>query len=191
MGMKRKAHVTFHPMILLAKPLSNKRMNPINKLKEMQIMKNVEKLQVRRGGSDLVKNQDCITLVSTEYVLFHFLDYLQIDNVVIHFLPHSWVNDLHRRSKFLNLFNIVYFSCSMVHHLTPNYQLFTARKATLIVELTKFMVDLHVDKIKSYVTIVTKVAKEAGFAATENTDWKRDHIATFERVDDSEENKGL
>ncbi|XP_066463853.1 dynein axonemal assembly factor 3 isoform X2 [Eleutherodactylus coqui] len=93
-------------------------------------------------------------------------NYLQINNVVIHFLPHSWVNDLHRRSKFLNLFNIVYFSC-------------------------RFMVDLHVDKIKSYVTIVTKVAKEAGFAATENTDWKRDHIATFERVDDSEENKGL
>ncbi|XP_056399937.1 dynein axonemal assembly factor 3 isoform X3 [Hyla sarda] len=119
-------------------------------------------------------------------------NYLKIDNVVIHFLPLSWVNDLHRRSKFLNLFNIVYFSCSMVHHLTQDYKLITARKATLIVELTKFMVDLHVDKVKSYVTIVTKVAKEAGFAATENLDWKRDHVATFERVDDSEEDqKGL
>ncbi|XP_075696033.1 dynein axonemal assembly factor 3 isoform X2 [Rhinoderma darwinii] len=72
--------------------------------------------------------------------------YLKIDNVVIHLLPLSWVDDLHRRSKFLNLFNIVYFSCSMVHHLTSDYKLITARKATLIVELTKFMVDLHVDK---------------------------------------------
>lgn len=119
-------------------------------------------------------------------------NYLKIDNVVIHFLPLSWVNDLHRRSKFLNLFNIVFFSGSMVHHLTSDYKLITARKASLIVELTKFMVDLHVDKVKSYVTIVTKVAKEAGFAATENLDWKRDHIATFERVDDREEDqKGL
>ncbi|XP_075047432.1 dynein axonemal assembly factor 3 [Mixophyes fleayi] len=115
--------------------------------------------------------------------------FIKVDNVEIHFLPLSWVNSLHQRSKFLNLFNIVYFSCSMVHYLNPEYKLITAKKSTLIVELTKFMVDLHVDKIKSYVTIVTKVAKEAGFAAKENTDWKRDHITTFERVDDCVEEK--
>ncbi|XP_040288351.1 dynein assembly factor 3, axonemal [Bufo bufo] len=119
-------------------------------------------------------------------------NYHKLDNVVIHLLPLSWVHDLHHRSKFLKLFNMIYFSCSMVHHLTPDYKLISARKATLILELTKFMVDLHVDKIKSYVTIVAKVAKEAGFAATENIDWKRDHLATFERLDDGEEDqKGL
>ncbi|KAM3923359.1 dynein axonemal assembly factor 3 [Leptodactylus fuscus] len=119
-------------------------------------------------------------------------NYVKLDNVVIHFLPLSWVNDLHRRSKLLNLFNIVYFSCSMVHHLSADYKLITAKKASLIVELTKFMVDLHVDKVKSYVTIVTKVAKEAGFATTENIDWKRDYVATFERVDNCDEvRKGL
>ncbi|KAG8567995.1 hypothetical protein GDO81_013857 [Engystomops pustulosus] len=117
-------------------------------------------------------------------------NYIKINNVIIHFLPLSWVTDLHRRSKFLSLFNIIYFSCSMVHHLTADYRLITASKATLIVELTKFMVDLHVDKVKSYVSIVTKVAKEAGFATTENLDWKRDHVATFERMDNTE-NKEL
>ncbi|XP_063798898.1 dynein axonemal assembly factor 3 [Pseudophryne corroboree] len=115
--------------------------------------------------------------------------FIKIDNLEIHFLPLSWVNSLQQRSKFLNLFNIVYFSCSMVHYLNPEYKLITAKKSTLIVELTKFMVDLHVDKVKSYVTIVTKVAKEAGFAAKENTDWKRDHIAAFERLDDCGEEK--
>lgn len=53
----------------------------------------------------------------------------------------------------------------------------------------RFMVDLHVDKVKSYVTIVTKVAKEAGFTTTENIDWKRDYIATFERSEDCVEEK--
>ncbi|XP_040181703.1 dynein assembly factor 3, axonemal [Rana temporaria] len=119
---------------------------------------------------------------STDYIL-------KIDNIEIHFLPLSWVNELHRRSKFLDLFNLVFFSCSMVHYLNAEYKLITARKATLIVELTKFMVDLHVDKVKSYVTIVTKVAKEAGFTTTENIDWKRDYIATFERSEDCVEEK--
>ncbi|XP_018423768.1 PREDICTED: dynein assembly factor 3, axonemal [Nanorana parkeri] len=119
-------------------------------------------------------------------------NFVKIDNVEVHFLPLSWVSELHRRSKFLNLFNLVYFSCSMVHYLNPEYKLITARKATLIVELTKFMLDLHVDKVKSYVTIVTKVAKEAGFTTTGNIDWKRDHIATFERLEDCvEEKNGL
>ncbi|XP_073513878.1 dynein axonemal assembly factor 3 [Phyllobates terribilis] len=116
-------------------------------------------------------------------------NYLQVDNVVIHLLPLSWVNDLHRKSKFLNLFNIVSFSCSMVHHLTTDYKLITARKATLIIELTKYMVDLHADRVKSYISIITKVAEEAGFVATENIDWKRDYVATFERPDDRDEDQ--
>ncbi|XP_073427179.1 dynein axonemal assembly factor 3 [Dendrobates tinctorius] len=116
-------------------------------------------------------------------------NYLQVDNVVIHLLPLSWVNDLHHKSKFLNLFNLVSFSCSMVHHLTADYKLITARKATLIIELTKFMVDLHGDKVKSYISIITKVAEEAGFVATENLDWKRDYIARFERLDDRDEDQ--
>ncbi|KAM9299404.1 dynein axonemal assembly factor 3 [Gastrophryne carolinensis] len=111
-------------------------------------------------------------------------NFFKVDNVEIHFLPLSWVSELHRRSKFYNLFNMVYFSCSMVHYLNPEYKMITARKATLILELTKYMIDLHVDKMKSYVNIVTKVAKEAGFMTTGNLDWKRDHIAIFERLED-------
>lgn len=62
----------------------------------------------------LFKTQDYIThyynITYNMSSLLNFLDYLKIDNVVINFLPLSWVNDLHRRSKFLNLFNIVFFS---------------------------------------------------------------------------------
>ncbi|XP_072282208.1 dynein axonemal assembly factor 3 [Pyxicephalus adspersus] len=126
---------------------------------------------------------------STDHEDFSQTNFMKIDNVKIYFLPLSWVNELHRRSKLLNLFNLVYFSCSMVHYLNPEFKQITARKATLIVELTKFMVDLHVDKVKSYVTIVSKVAKDAGFTTTENIDWKRDYIATFERMEDCLEEK--
>ncbi|KAM4704364.1 dynein axonemal assembly factor 3 [Rhinophrynus dorsalis] len=114
-------------------------------------------------------------------------NFIPLDNVQIHFLPFSWVNELHRKSKFLDFFNIVYFSCSMVHFLKPEYKLICSRKATLVLELTKFMVDLQTEKLKSYISIVTKVAEEAGFKTTEIFDWKRDYIATFERVDEIDE----
>ncbi|CAJ0957815.1 unnamed protein product [Ranitomeya imitator] len=116
-------------------------------------------------------------------------NYFHVDNVVIHLLPLSWVSDLHHKSKFLNLFNVVSFSCSMVHHLTADYKLITARKATLIIELTKFMVDLHGDKVKSYISIIRKVAEESGFVTTEDIDWKRDYIARFERLDDCDKDQ--
>ncbi|XP_063292665.1 dynein axonemal assembly factor 3 [Pelobates fuscus] len=112
--------------------------------------------------------------------------FIPLNNVKIHFLPISSVVDLHRKSKYHNLFNILYFSCNMVHHLTSAHKLMSAQKATLILELTKFMVDLQAEKIKSYVSIVTKVAKESGFTTTETIDWKRDSFAKFERVDDLE-----
>ncbi|XP_053308151.1 dynein axonemal assembly factor 3 [Spea bombifrons] len=112
------------------------------------------------------------------------LSFIPLSDVEIHFLPLNSVSDLHRKSRFHNLFNLLYFSCSMVHNLKPEYKLVSARKATLVLELTKFMVDLQTEKLKSYVSIVTKVAKDSGFTATESVDWKRDHVATFERTDD-------
>uniref|UniRef100_A0A8C5R2T7 Dynein axonemal assembly factor 3 n=1 Tax=Leptobrachium leishanense TaxID=445787 RepID=A0A8C5R2T7_9ANUR len=113
--------------------------------------------------------------------------FLPLNNVKIHLLPVTSVNDLHRYRKYHNLFNILYFSCSMVHNLKPEHKLMSARKATLLLELTKFMVDLQAEKLKSYASIVTKVAKESGFTATEPIDWKRSCFAKFERTEDSEE----
>ncbi|KAM8927740.1 dynein axonemal assembly factor 3 [Pelodytes ibericus] len=112
--------------------------------------------------------------------------FIPLNNVEIHFLHLNSVNDLHKNRKFHNLFNILYFSCSMVHNLRPEYKLMAAKKATLLLELTKFIVDLQAEKLKSYVSIVTKVAKESGFSISETIDWKRDYFASFERMDDLE-----
>ncbi|KAE8593458.1 hypothetical protein XENTR_v10019146 [Xenopus tropicalis] len=110
---------------------------------------------------------------------------ITLNNVEIHFLPLSWVNELHCR--FNNFFNLLYFSCSMVHFLKPEYKFIAASKATLVLELTKFMVDLQTEKLQDYVTIVAKLAQEAGFTPTETIDWKTDYIAKFERAHDSVE----
>ncbi|KAM4652865.1 dynein axonemal assembly factor 3 [Discoglossus pictus] len=115
-----------------------------------------------------------------------YKEFITLNNVKIHFLPFSWVNQLHRKSRFNNFFNMIYFSCGTIHLLEPEYKLITARKAIILIELTKFMVDLQTEKVKSYVTIVTKVAKEAGFTSSETVDWKREHVASFERMDDVE-----
>ncbi|KAG8434111.1 hypothetical protein GDO86_012473 [Hymenochirus boettgeri] len=111
--------------------------------------------------------------------------FIPLDNVEIHFLPFSWVNELHHKNKFTNFFHLFYFSCSMVHFLNPEYKLIAASKATLILELTKFMVTLQAEKLKSYIDIITKVAHEAGFTSAKPNDWQKDPIATFQRVDDS------
>nr|F6S9E6.2 RecName: Full=Dynein axonemal assembly factor 3 [Xenopus tropicalis] len=99
---------------------------------------------------------------------------ITLNNVEIHFLP-----------RFNNFFNLLYFSCSMVHFLKPEYKFIAASKATLVLELTKFMVDLQTEKLQDYVTIVAKLAQEAGFTPTETIDWKTDYIAKFERAHDS------
>ncbi|OCT72926.1 dynein assembly factor 3, axonemal isoform X2 [Xenopus laevis] len=113
--------------------------------------------------------------------------FITLNNVEIHFLPLSWVNELHCKGRFTNFFNLLYFSSSMVHLLKPEYKVIAASKATLVLELTKFMVDLQADKVQSYVSIVTKLAQGAGFTSDEPIDWKTHYIARFERGDDSVE----
>ncbi|XP_053545917.1 dynein axonemal assembly factor 3 [Bombina bombina] len=111
-------------------------------------------------------------------------DFLPLNDVEIHFLPLSWVNELHHKSKFLKLFNLIYFSCRTVHFLKPQFKQISAYKATLVLELTKFVLDLQAEKVKNCVSLVTDLAKESGFAARESIYWKSNHVASFELIDD-------
>ncbi|XP_030051272.1 dynein axonemal assembly factor 3 [Microcaecilia unicolor] len=90
-------------------------------------------------------------------------DFLCPKYVKIHFLPLNSMTELHRKTKYQNLFNRVYFSYSMVHHLKPELKLLSAPRATLIVELAKFMVDVSKDQIQSFADQVTELAKDASF----------------------------
>ncbi|XP_069494165.1 dynein axonemal assembly factor 3 [Ambystoma mexicanum] len=101
-------------------------------------------------------------------------------NVRVHFLPLSCVRDLHLKSKYQKLFNLIYFSCSMVHQLTPELKLICAPKATLLLELTKYMVDLRKEQLSNFSTRVTELATEAGFAAFGTVDGERDAFARYE-----------
>ncbi|XP_043915185.1 dynein axonemal assembly factor 3 [Protopterus annectens] len=64
-------------------------------------------------------------------------DFFPLDNVRVHFLPVNCIQDLHKKMKFERFFNVTYFSCSMVQHVTPKLKLISAPKATLIVELAR------------------------------------------------------
>ncbi|MEE6482969.1 hypothetical protein FKM82_013391 [Ascaphus truei] len=110
-------------------------------------------------------------------------DFIPLNDVKVHFLPLNCISELHHKNKYLNLFNLIYFSCSMVHYLKPDLKLVSARKATLVVELAKFMVDLQKEQIRSFAARVTALSREAGFVSFGNMDGEKDDCAKFELVD--------
>ncbi|XP_025053349.1 dynein assembly factor 3, axonemal isoform X2 [Alligator sinensis] len=84
-------------------------------------------------------------------------------DVQIHFLPLNSTPQLHCKNQYQRLFNLLYFSCSMIHDLTPELQLVSAPSATLIVELTTFLPDLHKDQANAFTSRATALAAGAGF----------------------------
>uniref|UniRef100_UPI00398F8677 dynein axonemal assembly factor 3-like n=1 Tax=Pristiophorus japonicus TaxID=55135 RepID=UPI00398F8677 len=110
-------------------------------------------------------------------------DYLPLPDVKIHFLPLNCVTELHNKSNYSNLFNVIYFSCSMAHQLRPELKQIAAPHATLIVELTKFMLDLRKEVIAGFASRASEMAKEAGFVPFGNVDDEKDSFARFELKD--------
>ncbi|KAJ6654359.1 hypothetical protein lerEdw1_006952 [Lerista edwardsae] len=103
------------------------------------------------------------------------------DGVQVHFLPLSCLSELHHKGKYQQLFNLIFFSCSMVHFLKPNLHLVSAPKATLIVELTKFLPDLRKEQVSEFVFRVASMVTEAGFVPAEAT--KKKAFSLFQRGD--------
>lgn len=84
------------------------------------------------------------------------------ENVSIHFLPLNCIPDLQKKTKFQQLFHMVYFSNSMVHLLTPETSCLLSEKAMLIIETTMFMLDLKEEQSEEYLKKVTAMAQRAG-----------------------------
>ncbi|XP_051899174.1 dynein axonemal assembly factor 3-like [Pristis pectinata] len=110
-------------------------------------------------------------------------DYLPLPDVKIHFLPLNCVTELHKKSNYRNLFNVIYFSCSMVHQLKPELKQIAAPQATLIVELTKFMLDLRNETITKFASRAAELAMEAGFVPFGSMDGEKDSFVRFELKD--------
>ncbi|XP_078388106.1 dynein axonemal assembly factor 3 [Cetorhinus maximus] len=107
-------------------------------------------------------------------------DYLPLPDVKINFLPVNCVTELRKKSIYSNRFNVIYFSCGMIHQLIPELKQITAPQATLIVELTKFMLDLRKELVTKFANRATEMAKEAGFVPFGNVDDEKDSFARFE-----------
>ncbi|XP_069763722.1 dynein axonemal assembly factor 3-like isoform X2 [Narcine bancroftii] len=110
-------------------------------------------------------------------------DYLPLPDVKIHFLPLNSVTELHKKNNYRNLFNVMYFSCSMVHLLQPELKQIAAPQATLIVELPKFMLDLRNETMTKFARRAAEMAEEAGFVPFRSADDEKNSFARFELKD--------
>ncbi|XP_041093487.1 dynein assembly factor 3, axonemal-like, partial [Polyodon spathula] len=105
---------------------------------------------------------------------------LSLDQVKIHFLPVNCVERLHERSRYKQLFNIIYCSCSLVHQLKAPLRQIAAPRAALIIELGRYVLDLHTDQVSGLADRVCDIAKEAGFTPTGP---RSDVVARFQLCD--------
>ncbi|XP_013396625.1 dynein assembly factor 3, axonemal [Lingula anatina] len=102
-----------------------------------------------------------------------------VENFKVHFLPLNCAQDLSKKSKYQKLFNIAYFSNSMVHHLTPELAATLADKASVILELTLYMLELRPENIKLFSEKVTNMAKAAGCEVAAPCNPEKDNFARF------------
>ncbi|XP_041461977.1 dynein assembly factor 3, axonemal-like [Lytechinus variegatus] len=112
---------------------------------------------------------------------------MSLDNVEIHYLPIGSAPDLQKKSKYKRAFDVVYFSNSMVHHLTPEMSAVFSDKATVICETARYMLELKKEQCQEFVNKVTAMAKNAGCQASNPVDGFTCSTMrfTFERKGDS------
>jgi len=92
------------------------------------------------------------------------------EEVCVHFLPGSSFGQLHERRKFKSFFNHVFVSASMAVALQPNLKEIISPKATLTVELVKYILDLSKDKVKNFEERITEMAAQVGFEPLQQTE---------------------
>ncbi|XP_054850733.1 dynein axonemal assembly factor 3 isoform X2 [Eublepharis macularius] len=89
------------------------------------------------------------------------------EDIRVHFLPLNCLPQLHQKGRFQQLFNLIFFSCSMVHLLKPELHRVSAPKATLLIELTNFLPDLRKEQVSEFSSRVGNLVKATGFVPVE------------------------
>ncbi|XP_052802925.1 dynein axonemal assembly factor 3-like [Mya arenaria] len=114
--------------------------------------------QVEREVAEELKKADLsdIRPLDQEY------EPLPLNNVSISFLPMNSLPDLGRKAKYRGRFDLVYFSNSMVHLLTPDVAPAFADTATVVIESARYMLELKLEQVKMFVEKVIGLGKEAG-----------------------------
>ncbi|XP_066564821.1 dynein axonemal assembly factor 3 isoform X2 [Amia ocellicauda] len=118
-----------------------------------------------------MKKKDAKRNTQSDYEL------LCVDRVRISVLPVGSVSRLQHRDAYRGRFHIIYCSCSMAHQLGAPLREIAAPRASLIVELARYILDLSCEQQQGFTNSVIDRAKEAGF---EPVDGSSDVFAHFQ-----------
>ncbi|XP_017347855.1 dynein axonemal assembly factor 3 [Ictalurus punctatus] len=107
----------------------------------------------------------------------HQIELMNLNGVSVSFLSLESLPKLSMKSRYCRLFNAVYCSASMVHHLDYSLTQTAAPDAVLIVELAKYLLDLSKEQEAAFETRVSEIAKQMGFVPAHTRD--NDAYAVF------------
>ncbi|XP_046331215.2 dynein axonemal assembly factor 3-like [Haliotis rufescens] len=105
----------------------------------------------------------------------HELPYqaIPVDDVKVTFLPIGPVKDhVAAKSKYQKFFDVVYFSNSMVHQLTPDVSKIFAKQCTVILETAQFMLEIKKEQTEEFLKKTASMAKTAGCEQVETVGCK-------------------
>ncbi|XP_036447377.1 dynein assembly factor 3, axonemal [Colossoma macropomum] len=98
----------------------------------------------------------------------HQLELINLHGVSVSFLSLDSLTKLALKNRYSHLFNTIYCSASMVHHLDSSLKQIAAPDAILIVELAKYLLDLSKEQEAAFAGKVGEIAKEVGFVPVQN-----------------------
>ncbi|KAL6489143.1 hypothetical protein MHYP_G00028840 [Metynnis hypsauchen] len=98
----------------------------------------------------------------------HQLELINLHGVSVSFLSLDSLTKLALKNRYSHLFNAIYCSASMVHHLDSSLKQIAAPDAILIVELAKYLLDLSKEQEAAFAGKVGEIAKEVGFMPVHN-----------------------
>ncbi|EDV29563.1 uncharacterized protein TRIADDRAFT_52076 [Trichoplax adhaerens] len=102
-----------------------------------------------------------------------------LQNFKIYFLPLNSLPVLPKKSKYNKLFNIVYFSNSMVHLFKPDIQPILAHGSLIVCESAKYILELKKEQHEEFVKRVSGMAKTANCKVRQNFDGEKDNIFAY------------
>ena len=100
-------------------------------------------------------------------------------NFKIIFLPLESISSLHRKSKFKEKFNLVYFSNSMVHCMDSYLQPLIKAHSLIMVESTKFILELKAELHKEYSKKIKSMAEKINFYNVRDVNAEKENFALF------------
>lgn len=146
--------------------------------KEMATLQEIQEEEVESDQVGSTKDED-----TPQKNVHTTQGYMRCPGTTVTFLPLNCVPDLSKKSKYNKLFDVIYFSNSMVHLLTPDVKEIFSDEAVIITETTKFMLDLKPEQMREYLKKITSMAESAGCKAAGHTDGEEDAhtFFTFQR----------